>query len=102
WGIVGQQISVAGARTVLARLARAATPTPEDAPAGSLMPFPGPAELLALPDAAFPMPARRREALRVLARAVQDGEVDLDPGTDRARTAAKLRALPGIGDWTTG
>lgn len=101
-GIVGQQISVAGARTVLARLARAATPTPEDAPAGSLMPFPGPAELLALPDAAFPMPARRREALRVLARAVQDGEVDLDPGTDRARTAAKLRALPGIGDWTTG
>src|SRR5690606_6935794 len=97
-GIVGQQIPVAGARTVLARLARAATPTPEDEPAGSdhrLMPFPGPAELLALPDAAFPMPARRREALRVLARAVQDGEVHLDPGTDPARTAPEPRHPPG-------
>ncbi len=104
-GIVGQQISVAGARTVLARLAQAAAGDParvaaEPGPHHRLVPFPGPAELLALPDAAFPMPARRREALRALARAVTDGEVALDPGADRARTAARLRRLPGIGDWT--
>ena len=112
--IVGQQISVAGARTVLARLAQAAANTQADAQADAapeadtaepghsdpLVPFPGPTDLLAVPDAAFPMPARRRDALRALSRAVLDGELDLDPGADRALTATRLRRLPGIGDWT--
>ncbi|HZV24852.1 MAG TPA: DNA-3-methyladenine glycosylase, partial [Acidothermaceae bacterium] len=35
-----------------------------------------------------------------LARAVADGDIDLDPGADRDRTAARLLALPGIGPWT--
>lgn len=84
--VVGQQISVAGARTVLARLVR-----------GGL--FPSPVELLALPDEAFAMPTRRRATLRTLAEAVAGGLV-LDPGADRARTRAELLALPGIGPWT--
>jgi AraC family transcriptional regulator of adaptative response / DNA-3-methyladenine glycosylase II len=91
--IVGQQVSVAGARTVLARLQT----TPMD---GELRPFPAPAEVLALPDEAFPMPARRRQTIRSVAAAVDAGELDLDPGADRTETAARLRAIPGIGDWT--
>jgi AraC family transcriptional regulator of adaptative response / DNA-3-methyladenine glycosylase II len=90
--IVGQQVSVAGARTVLARLLPAGN--------GDLRPFPGPAEVLALPDEAFAMPARRRQTIRSVAAAVDAGELDLDPGADRTETAARLRAVPGIGDWT--
>lgn len=116
-GIVGQQVSVAAARTVLARMVAASygiAPPPSDraARAGTeppaapnqapeqLRPFPDAAALLALPDSAFPMPARRREALRTLAAAVAQGELDLDLGGDRAETLARLRQLPGIGEWT--
>lgn len=81
--VVGQQISVSGARTVLGKLCR------DDL-------FPGAAELLELPDEAFAMPARRRETLRALARA----ELDLSPGADREQTRAALLELPGIGPWT--
>jgi AraC family transcriptional regulator, regulatory protein of adaptative response / DNA-3-methyladenine glycosylase II len=81
--VVGQQISVAGARTVLDRLC-----------VNGLFPTPG--ELLELPDEAFSMPARRRETLRALARA----DLDLSPGADRDQTRAALLELPGIGPWT--
>ena len=94
--VVGQQISVSGARTLLARLL-AHTP---HAGGSGLRPFPDAATVLALPDAAFGMPARRRETLRAVAAAVAGGTLDLDPGADRAETAARLRALPGIGAWT--
>jgi AraC family transcriptional regulator of adaptative response / DNA-3-methyladenine glycosylase II len=85
-GIVGQQISVSGARTVIARLCRADV-------------FPTPQELLELPDEAFSMPTRRRETLRALARAMDDGLI-LDSGSDRDTTRAALLELPGIGEWT--
>ncbi|WP_326555481.1 AlkA N-terminal domain-containing protein [Micromonospora sp. NBC_01813] len=101
--VVGQQISVAAARRVLARLCAATRPAADsDEPSPELVPFPGPAELLALPDAAFAMPAARRGTLRALAAAVADGTVDLDPGADRAALVERLGALPGIGPWTTG
>jgi AraC family transcriptional regulator, regulatory protein of adaptative response / DNA-3-methyladenine glycosylase II len=87
--VVGQQISVPAARTVLARLVTGSG-------------FPTAGELLELPDEAFGMPAARRETLRGLARAVVDGRLDLDPGADRAEQAAALVALPGIGAWTAG
>src|SRR5690606_12127269 len=110
-GIVGQQISVAGSLTVLARLTAAAAAlagdTDADAPAAGgrlpdadLRPFPTPEQVLALSDEAFPMPARRRETIRALAAAIVAGELDLDAGADRADAAAGLRARPGIGDWT--
>ncbi|GAA4247596.1 AlkA N-terminal domain-containing protein [Dactylosporangium darangshiense] len=87
--VVGQQISVAAARTVLRKLIAA--------DAGL---FPTAEELLALPDEAFAMPEARRRTLRGLAAAVTAGELDLDGGGDRAETVERLRALPGIGDWT--
>lgn len=95
-GVVGQQISVAGARRVLARLAHHGGPPPP----GELRPFPGPAEVLALPDEAFAMPARRRETIRAVAAAVAEGRLRLDPGADREETVARLREISGIGPWT--
>ncbi|HCU50943.1 MAG TPA: DNA-3-methyladenine glycosylase, partial [Micromonosporaceae bacterium] len=113
--IVGQQISVSGARTVLSRLRTSATAAPIrgngaiDSPGGDHFPemaptthyFPTPEELLELPDTAFAMPTRRRETLRTLARAILDG-LTLDSGSDRAATRAALLELPGVGEWTAG
>ncbi|WP_067508398.1 DNA-3-methyladenine glycosylase 2 family protein [Actinoplanes sp. TFC3] len=93
--IVGQQVSVAGARTTLARMMP---------PAGSdrLRAFPGAAEISQLPDEAFRMPVARRTSIRALAEAVADGKLHLDPGSDREDTVSRLLELPGVGAWTAG
>jgi len=92
--IVGQQISVAGARTVLRKLADAARHPDESAG------FPTAEQIAEAPDEAFAMPTRRRDTIRGLARAVAGGELILDAGADREETEAALVALPGIGPWT--
>ncbi len=88
--IVGQQISVAGARRILARLVAATSQ------AG----FPTADEIAGAPDDAFGMPAARRRTLRALSEAVATGMLHLDPGADRAETYARLLEIPGIGPWT--
>ncbi len=98
--VVGQQISVAGARTVLRRLVDAAGVPLADPGAGVTHAFPGPEQVAGAADTAFAMPAGRRRALRRLAEAVGEGRLDLDPGADPAEVALGLQALPGIGPWT--
>lgn len=123
--VVGQQVSVAGARTTLGRILRAAAivdspvaleegpspasrptalPTPTDTTAATtaLTGFPPASAIAALPDSAFGMPATRRTTIRALATAVADGKLDLEPGADRTETTARLMELPGIGPWTAG
>lgn len=95
--IVGQQISVSGARTTLTRMIRSVFPVDN-----SLVSFPSAAQVAELPDSAFGMPVARRETIRQLAGAVADGKIDLDPGADRVETVARLLAMPGIGLWTVG
>lgn len=74
--IVGQQVSVAGARTILGRIA---------AKHGL--------SAAALAEAEIEgMPRRRADTIRILARAVADGEIVL--GRD------DLTRIPGIGPWT--
>jgi AraC family transcriptional regulator of adaptative response / DNA-3-methyladenine glycosylase II len=98
--VVGQQVSVAGARTVTARLV-AAYGKPVTAPDGDVTHHFPTAEALAAADpATLPMPRRRGATLVALCRAVADGRVDLDAGADREETTARLVALPGIGPWT--
>ncbi len=98
--ILGQQVSVAGARTLAGRLVNAAG-QPLAAPDGGLTHvFPRPEELAEAPDAAFTIPVRRRESLRGMATAVADGRLDLEPGSDRDDSRRRLEALPGIGPWT--
>jgi AraC family transcriptional regulator, regulatory protein of adaptative response / DNA-3-methyladenine glycosylase II len=101
--VIGQQVSVAGARTVAARLVQAAGDAlPE--PDGTLTHlFPTPAALAALAQAdpaAFAMPAGRRRALVALAEATDSGDVVIDPGADPAELRHSLVRLPGIGPWT--
>lgn len=109
--ILGQQISVAGARTLAARLAAAVgdrlpdelvDSEPEQAGAGAAPThlFPSAAELAALDPALLPMPAARARSLLGACAAVAAGELALDAGADRSETGARLRSLPGIGPWT--
>nr|WP_221375617.1 AlkA N-terminal domain-containing protein [Actinoplanes polyasparticus] len=94
--IVGQQVSVAGARTTMSRLIR------PFAQPDALVGFPTAAAVADLPDSAFGMPVARRETIRQLANAVADGKLDLNPGADREETVARLTDIPGIGLWTAG
>jgi AraC family transcriptional regulator of adaptative response / DNA-3-methyladenine glycosylase II len=101
--IIGQQVSVTGARTVASRLVQAAgeaLPEP-DGEITHLFPTPAALKALALAEpGTFPMPASRRQALVALADAVLDGDVVIDPGADPAELRASLIRLPGIGSWT--
>jgi AraC family transcriptional regulator of adaptative response / DNA-3-methyladenine glycosylase II len=98
--VVGQQISVAGARTVLGRLVqRAGEPLPR--PDGGLTHlFPEPAALAEHPVEDLPMPRARGRTLTSLAAGLAAGDVVLDRGADREQATASLTALPGVGPWT--
>ncbi|MFC7527901.1 DNA-3-methyladenine glycosylase 2 family protein [Actinoplanes sp. GCM10030250] len=108
--VVGQQVSVAGARTTVGRLVRAAvalrggpSPSPLTTTGGEpLTGFPAASTVAELPDSAFGMPAARRTTIRALAQSVADGTLDLEPGADRTEAVARLTKLPGIGPWTAG
>jgi AraC family transcriptional regulator, regulatory protein of adaptative response / DNA-3-methyladenine glycosylase II len=74
--IVGQQVSVAGARTVLGRIAAAHTLTPQRLAKVTVE----------------GMPRKRAETIRILAREVASGAIVLGE--------SDLTQLPGIGPWT--
>jgi AraC family transcriptional regulator, regulatory protein of adaptative response / DNA-3-methyladenine glycosylase II len=98
--VLGQQVSVAAARRLGERLT-AAYGKPLSRPDGPLTHcFPAAETLAAADPDALPMPRSRALALTGLAAALAGGEVSLDPGADRERTATALLALPGIGPWT--
>ena len=101
--VLGQQITVAAARTLGARLV-AAFGQPITTPlAGMDRLFPTPAALIAASGdqlGRLGITRQRQAALKALAEAVLEGGLVLSPGVDVAATCARLRALPGIGDWT--
>jgi AraC family transcriptional regulator of adaptative response / DNA-3-methyladenine glycosylase II len=98
--VLGQQVSVAGARTVAGRLAGAHGRKLTE-PSGSLTCLFPSAEVIAeLAPEQLPMPASRAAAMIRLARALASGEVSLDAGADRDAVTERLLALPGIGPWT--
>jgi AraC family transcriptional regulator of adaptative response / DNA-3-methyladenine glycosylase II len=98
--ILGQQVSVAGARTLASRLAQTlGEPLPE--PQGMLSHlFPGPQAVLEGDLSPLKLNRQREVALRALARAVLEGDVVLDSSGDREETVARLLQLPGVGPWT--
>jgi len=97
--VVGQQVSVAGARTVLGRLVAEHGPVAFDStPEWRL--FPEPEVIAGLDPADLPMPRARGRSLVALAAAIADGKLVLGAGSDRTDTRAALLALPGIGPWT--
>ena len=98
--VLGQQVSVAAAKKLCARLT-AAYGKPLSAPSGSLTHlFPDAATIAAANPEALPMPRARARSLVGLAAALASGEISLHPGADREAETARLLALPGIGPWT--
>jgi AraC family transcriptional regulator of adaptative response / DNA-3-methyladenine glycosylase II len=98
--ILGQQVSVPAATTLAGRLA-ARFGVPLEEPEGSLTHyFPAPATLADAAIEAIGLPTRRAATIRVLARAVADGDIVLDGTADRDETKERLLALPGFGPWT--
>ncbi|WP_171162316.1 AlkA N-terminal domain-containing protein [Streptomyces sp. I05A-00742] len=109
--VLGQQVSVAAAAHLAARLV-AAYGTPLPTPDGALTHvFPEPAVLAgarldgsdgAAGSDGIGMPEARKDALRTVAAALADGTVRLDSGVDRDDTERRLLDLRGVGPWTAG
>ncbi|QXC62140.1 helix-turn-helix domain-containing protein [Aquihabitans sp. G128] len=100
--ILGQQVSVPGARTVAGRLAASlGRPLPGDLADASLTHrFPTAEAIAAIDPADLPMPRARGRALAAALGRVADGALVLDPGSDRAEVEGGLLSVPGIGPWT--
>lgn len=100
--LLGQQVSVAAARTLAGRLVHACgEPLPVHATRGSVTHvFPAPAAVAGADLSALGVPRTRAEAIRGLAAAVAERRLDFAAlhGLDDA--VARLKELPGIGDWT--
>lgn len=104
--ILGQQITVAGARTLLGRVAetwgqRIETPWPELNRC-----FPASADLLALPDSLenhlgpLGITSARSRCIAAVAGEIEVGRLRLTRGEDPATLRQTLLAIPGIGRWT--
>ena len=99
--IIGQQVSVAGAGTITARLVeRHGTPVPGIAQFGLSHIFPPPATLAAADLSGIGLTSARTAAIRNFATAVRDGSVLPDRGTPHGELVDSLVAIPGIGQWT--
>lgn len=101
--VLGQQVTVAAARTLCHRLLERLGEPLADAPADLRRLFPAP-ELLADLDAQtlgeLGIVRQRQQAILALARVVAEGHLLLDGRADPAATLAQLETLPGIGPWT--
>ena len=102
--VLGQQVSLASARTAAARLVeRWGEPLGLEGPHEVSRLFPTPGVLAGL-DPEDPevlrMPRARARALTTLAAALADGTVVLDRSADRAEARAAMTGLRGIGPWT--
>jgi AraC family transcriptional regulator of adaptative response / DNA-3-methyladenine glycosylase II len=109
--VVGQQVSVASARGILARLVAEhghAISGPPDLPTLGVdgadraltHRFPTMATIAALDPDRLPLPRRRARTLVALAQALASGDVVLDVGADAEEARQSLPVLPGIGQWT--
>lgn len=100
--VLGQQISVAGARTLAGRLvALCGRPLPKRlARPGLTHVFPSPAAVADADVARVGLPRARAAALRAFARAVADGSFVLGAPKGLQDFEERLTALPGFGPWT--
>jgi AraC family transcriptional regulator of adaptative response / DNA-3-methyladenine glycosylase II len=98
--VLGQQVSLAAARGLAARLAELCG-EPLPAPTGTLTrAFPSPAAVAEADLDRIGMPGARRATLRALATALADGTIDLSPGAPADDAEARLLELRGVGPWT--
>lgn len=99
--VLGQQVSVAAARTLATRLVqRFGTPLATPFGDGLERLFPEPAMLAEADLQAIGLTRARADTVRAIARAVIDGRVDFRSGRTLDDVHARWTALPGIGPWT--
>jgi AraC family transcriptional regulator of adaptative response / DNA-3-methyladenine glycosylase II len=96
--VLGQQVSVAAARTLAARLVVRTGRVLENEADGLTHLFPSPADLASASLDGLGITGSRIRALQALARAVADKQLDFSAGVDEV--IAGLTALPGFGAWT--
>jgi AraC family transcriptional regulator, regulatory protein of adaptative response / DNA-3-methyladenine glycosylase II len=98
--VLGQQVSVAAARTLARRLTEkyGEDVALSGAPLQRL--FPSSEALAAAPPESIGIPGARANALIGMCSALAAGDVELQIGCDRATARAQLLALKGIGPWT--
>ncbi|MDO8408956.1 MAG: 3-methyladenine DNA glycosylase 2, partial [Phenylobacterium sp.] len=100
--VLGQQITVVGARSIAGRLAAEhgeALPERLASP-GLTHLFPTPEALARIDPASLPMPQARARALVALAAAAAADPQLFAPRGNLEDAVARLKALPGIGEWT--
>jgi AraC family transcriptional regulator of adaptative response / DNA-3-methyladenine glycosylase II len=99
--VLGQQVSLAGAATLAARLVSAYGEPLEQSVGSVTHLFPSTAALARADPDHLAMPWSRRRALIGLATALAAGEIVLDTGVmAQDEIEERLLALPGIGPWT--
>jgi AraC family transcriptional regulator, regulatory protein of adaptative response / DNA-3-methyladenine glycosylase II len=101
--ILGQQVSVAGARTLAGRLvacfgARITVPAPS---LSYLFPKPDRIAKASLQEITqLGITSQRAKTLIAMAQAISSRDLILEPGNRVEGTLKKLRQIPGIGEWT--
>ena len=109
--LIGQQVSVAAARTALTRLTDAlgepialTAPGGQDAASAASFTrlFPTAAAIAEHGREVLRGPARRIDAIIGVAGALADGSLSIDVGESRDDLEQRLLAFPGIGPWTAG
>ena len=104
--ILGQQITVRGARTLASRIVHEFGTPVHTGVEGLTHVFPSPEEIASLdgPIAGHLGPlgvtGKRAGTIQEVARALAHGDIDLAPGADPEVGLAKLLRIPGIGPWT--
>ena len=99
--ILGQQVSVAAATRLAGRLAARCARSPNSGrDDGLTYLFPGPREILSADLSNMGMPGARVRSIQRLSESVDTDPNLLASSGDCDRDVRRLKALPGIGDWT--
>ncbi len=100
--VVGQQISVAAARTHLSRMAARYGRDVGGDPGEPHLLFPTASDLAGARDVLLTGPRAKADTLRTLVAGLADGSLELGVGDDRREQHERLTAYRGIGPWTAG
>ena len=100
--ILAQGVTLASARTLAGRIAHAHGRVVDVGDPTLVRRFPEPGVLATADLATVGLTGRRAATIRAVAAAVADGSLELSAAADAGATLATLRAIPGIGPWTTG
>jgi AraC family transcriptional regulator of adaptative response / DNA-3-methyladenine glycosylase II len=99
--ILGQQVTVRGATTLIGRLVAAfGERVIEEAGADVTHAFPSPEALVGADVERIGLPGARAESIRALAVAVCAGDLCLNESRGLERSVGRLTEIPGIGPWT--